>query len=184
MENNNEIQQQPRRRGRPKLYDPKTYDEAMEILNRRSNTNLQTARLTQFVKRDIRRGVAESVVRERIASDFYETGLKPNKGQVQKYLDQAYKMIKTDWDNNIGWMKEKLTASLYDIVDEARAKGDRTAAINALDKIAKMCGAYDAPQKVEVKQETIGEIKIDFGLSKNNDDEDVELLDNATEDND
>jgi hypothetical protein len=123
--------------------------------------------IDELIYKEIIAGTQPSVIRRKLVNDEYGLGLpKLTPKAAARHYEKVRDRIKKDFQEKLPMLKEELTASLYDILNECRHSKDRTNAIRTVESIAKLVGAY-APEKVEMKHDIV----IDFGFENPNDSE-------------
>ena len=134
-------------------YNPKIYELKKEIYN------------------DILNGAAYTVIINKIREGVYPSaeGTSYKENYAKKLIAEARKLMAEDFAEERQELKETLTIRLMDVYTEAREVGDRSAALKALEQMAKLTGVLE-PTKIEGKFNS--KVVIDFGFD--NKDEEVE----------
>ena len=118
--------------------------------------------IDELIYKEIIAGSQPSVIYRKLVNDEYGLGLpKLTKKAAARHYEKVRDRIKKDFQEKLPLLREELTATLYDILQECGAAKDRTNAIRTVESIGKLVGAY-APEKVETKHEVV----IDFGFDK------------------
>lgn len=130
---------------------------------RRSGIRRLEAR--KHVINDLLSGGVYSVIIDKLVNDAYDIEYNYSVKSAQEIIKEARDVIKADYEEQRGQIKEQLIAILNDLLTECREYKDRNSAIKTVQEIAKLTGAYE-PEKIEAKIDE--DINIDFKFDNNN----------------
>lgn len=136
--------------------------------------------LRRYIIKDITKGRSHNEIVQKIMEDGYGIGKGYGKSTAERYILDAKKVLKQNWQRDLPEFREKIASCYWDIVADARENGDRQAAIKALIEVGKLAGIYETRN---VNLQHNGNITIDFGFDENTDTEnDNEEMENEVED--
>lgn len=116
-------------------------------------------KIINCIYNDIVDGNTYSSILSKLMNDEYGLGRKYSEDRSTKFLAMARKVIKQDYEEQRPQLREQLTATLMDILKDAKKSKDRSNALKAVEQISKLTGCNE-PDKIEIKQELV----IDFGF--------------------
>lgn len=118
--------------------------------------------IKNIIWQEMLKGVPTRRITQNLKENVYNTGEIPAK-DAKLLVAQVVHDIKKEYEDTIPVMKERLTATLFSILERCAVDNDKSNAIKAVQEIAKLTGAYSSHLNGQSK------IKISFGFK----DEDV-----------
>lgn len=106
-------------------------------------------------------GATHSTVVDKLANDYYGIGFQYTRYSAKKLIEEARKMMKKDFNNEVAGMKERIFNMILDVYTDSKEAGNHHASLKALEMINRMFGLNE-PDKQEV---TFKNVSVDFGFS-------------------
>ena len=119
---------------------------------------------------DICNGIAKSEIMEKLTKGVYPNMKKGlSQSAASTYIRAAYDRLRYDFDLKRDDLVADLYGKLITVYQEAIEVGDRSSAIQAIDKIMKLTGAaVEKPQTaIQINSDTENGITINFGFQEN-----------------
>lgn len=153
-------------RTKPKQFGVPTKKRTREV--KAKSVTKQTA--IKFIYNDLLLGATDSMVANKLQEDSYGIGRAYTHDYSYKLLAATKVMLLKDMESELKDIRIGLMAKAYDTYTDARAHGDRTNAIAALNFISKITGALDP----KYGQTNVQNITIDFKFESDDDNKDEE----------
>lgn len=115
------------------------------------------------VLNDLLDGATASVIYQKLMEDEYGVGFKYKLGGAKDIYKAACKRMKEDFEEDKQVIKEHMFNIVMDILTSSKLLGNHFAALQAVDRIAKLTGCYEA-EKIDANINQ--NIVIDFGLDE------------------
>jgi len=155
-------------------YEQRKAAKAKESGCKQSKQWLAADEMVTEVYVDLCNGLVKSEIIEKITKGLYEHQKRPlSVRSAGDYLDAAYRRMAYDFESQAEQMRADLYSKLMTIYHDAIEAGDRSNAIQVIDRIMKLTGcAADKPTTAVQINNTAEGVTISFGFDKK--DEDIE----------
>ena len=140
--------------------------ENQEIHNKCCRTLIE-----KLILDDMLKGVFLWRIREKLVNDEYGLKRPMTEKAAGRFVRKVQDRIKAEYAEQLPEMREKLVATLFNLLEDSRNNGDRTNARQIVDQIAKLTGA-NAPTQVNVKEDIVIDFGFDINGSSTEDDND------------
>lgn len=116
---------------------------------------------------DMVNGVSSSEIILKLANAQYDEQSKPIGTRTAfDYINAAKDRLQYDYENDMKELRADLYGKLLAIYNDAVEEGDRTSALNAIEKIMKL-GGMDKPQTaIQINSSEGGDITVNFGFNQ------------------
>ncbi len=152
-------------------YEQRKAAKAKESGGNKSKQWLNADELVTAVYVDLANGLTKSEIVEKITKGLYEQQKRPlSVRSAGDYLDAAYRRMAYDFESQAEQMRADLYSKLMTIYHDAIEAGDRSNAIQVIDRIMKLTGcAADKPTTAVQINNTAEGVTISFGFDKKED---------------